>query len=87
MQPQPTESEIAEEENFIEGGLAATKEFNQTFTPDALETDIQPSTAIEPLVQNNLINNQQVTSQQVAELFPNDPITIAAARRREISNV
>ena len=87
LQPQPTESEIAEEENFIEGGLAATKEFNQTFTPDALETDIQPSTAIEPLVQNNLINNQQVTSQQVAELFPNDPITIAAARRREISNV
>ena len=25
----------------------------------------------------------QVTSQQVADLFPNDPTTIAAARRRE----
>jgi hypothetical protein len=27
----------------------------------------------------------QVTSQQVADLFPNDPTTIAAARRREVS--
>ncbi len=28
-------------------------------------------------------NTGQVTSQQVADLFPNDPTTIAAARRRE----
>jgi hypothetical protein len=28
----------------------------------------------------------QVTSQQVADLFPNDPTSIAAARRREMGN-
>ena len=32
-------------------------------------------------------NTGQVTSQQVADLFPNDPTTIAAARRRETGNV
>ena len=32
-------------------------------------------------------NTGQVTSQQVADLFPNDPTSIAAARRREASRV
>jgi hypothetical protein len=32
-------------------------------------------------------NTGQVTSQQVADLFPNDPTAIAAARRRENPNV
>jgi len=32
-------------------------------------------------------NTGQVTSQQVADLFPNDPTAIAAARRRETQNV
>jgi len=34
-----------------------------------------------------LPNTGQVTSQQVADLFPNDPTTIAAARRREAGRV
>ncbi len=32
-------------------------------------------------------NTGQVTSQQVADLFPNDPTSIAAARRREAGRV
>ena len=35
-------------------------------------------------LQNITQNTGQVTSQQVADLFPNDPTTIAAARRREV---
>ena len=34
-----------------------------------------------------LPNTGQVTSQQVADLFPNDPTSIAAARRREAGRV
>jgi len=44
----PSEEEQAEEENFIEGGLKAAKEFNSTFMPAAeankLEVGDEPAT-------------------------------------------
>jgi len=85
----PNEEEQAEEENFIEGGLIAQNDFNNTFLPEAQVNKLEPggdvptNTAVTmPNVQMPRVTGQ-VTSQQVADLFPNDPTTIAAARRRE----
>jgi len=86
---EPNEEEQAEEENFIEGGLIAQNDFNNTFLPEAQANKLEPgegapaNTAMTmPTVQMPTVTGQ-VTSQQVADLFPNDPTTIAAARRRE----
>ena len=86
----PNEEEQAEEENFIEGGLIAQNEFNNAFLPEAQANKLEPGgETMVDMPQVTMPNPQmptvtgQVTSQQVADLFPNDPTTIAAARRRE----
>jgi hypothetical protein len=89
----PKEEEQAEEENFIEGGLQAAKEFNSTFVPAAeankLEVGDEPAPVNAPL-QMPQVEQQaapatgQVTSQQVESVFPRDETLIAAARRREV---
>ena len=87
---EPNEEEQAEEENFIEGGLIAQNDFNNTFLPEAQANKLEPGgETMVDMPQVTMPNPQmptatgQVTSQQVADLFPNDPTTIAAARRRE----
>jgi len=87
---EPNEEEQAEEENFIEGGLIAQNDFNNTFLPEAQANKLEPGgETMVNMPQVTMPNPQmptatgQVTSQQVADLFPNDPTTIAAARRRE----
>ena len=86
---EPNEEEQAEEENFIEGGLIAQNDFNNTFLPEAQVNKLEPgadvptNTAVTMPDVRMPIATGQVTSQQVADLFPNDPTTIAAARRRE----
>ena len=87
---EPNEEEQAEEENFIEGGLIAQNDFNNTFLPEAQAKKLEPGDeTMVNMPQVTMPNPQmptatgQVTSQQVADLFPNDPTTIAAARRRE----
>jgi len=87
---EPNEEEQAEEENFIEGGLIAQNDFNNTFLPEAQAKKLEPGgETMVNMPQVTMPNPQmpmatgQVTSQQVADLFPNDPTTIAAARRRE----
>ena len=91
---EPNEEEQAEEENFIEGGLIAQNDFNNTFLPEAQAKKLEPGgETMVNMPQVTMPNPQmpmatgQVTSQQVADLFPNDPTTIAAARRREAGNV
>ena len=86
---EPNEEEQAEEENFIEGGLIAQNDFNNTFLPEAQVNKLEPGADVPtntPVTMPDVrmpIATGQVTSQQVADLFPNDPTTIAAARRRE----
>ncbi len=48
-----------------------------------LDTNIVGDLQLQAPVAPTPPNTGQVTSQQVADLFPNDPTTIAAARRRE----
>jgi hypothetical protein len=86
----PSEEEQAEEENFIEGGLKAAKEFNSTFMPAAeankLEVGDEPAPVNAPLQMPQVQQPQatgQVTPQQVQALFPNDPTSAAIAARRQ----
>ena len=87
----PKEEEQAEEENFIEGGLQAAKEFNSTFMPAAeankLEVGDEAAPVNAPLQMPQVQQPQatgQVTSQQVESVFPRDETLIAAAKRREV---
>ena len=86
----PKEEEQAEEENFIEGGLQAAKEFNSTFMPAAeankLEVGDEPAPVNAPLQMPQVQQPQatgQVTPQQVQALFPNDPTSALIAARRQ----
>lgn len=85
LQPNPSEEEVAEEENFIEGSLVGNQDFNQTFTTDAVG-DQQPA---QQNLQSNLpqinqpVVNQTRTPETVAALFPNDPTSVEIARRRK----
>ena len=84
----PNEEEAAEEENFIEGGLQAQKEFNSTFIPvsndNKLEVGNEPQGNLpqveQPQVQ--MPTTQNISPQAVQALFPNDPTSALIAARR-----
>src|SRR5210317_1388582 len=86
----PSEEEQAEEENFIEGGLTAQKEFNSTFLPASQANKLEPGGEPAPVNQQMPMNQGQmqpatgqVTQQQVSALFPNDPLSAQIAARRQ----
>jgi hypothetical protein len=88
----PSEEEQAEEENFIEGGLTAQKEFNSTFLPASQANKLEPGgeapvNQVGPQAQMSPGQMQpatgQVTQQQVSALFPNDPLSAQIAARRQ----
>jgi hypothetical protein len=88
----PSEEEQAEEENFIEGGLTAQKEFNLTFLPASQANKLEPGgeapvNQVGPQAQMSPGQMQpatgQVTQQQVSALFPNDPLSAQIAARRQ----
>ena len=87
----PKEEEQAEEENFIEGGLTAQKEFNSTFLPASQANKLEPGgeadvNEVGPQAQMNSQMQPatgQVTEQQVSALFPNDPLSAQIAARRQ----
>ena len=90
VMPEPNEAQAAEDQNFIQGGIQAIKDFNSTFTVDGekgkLEIGDQPNqivsaspTLSSPGVPTNV--GQQVNASQFQALFPNDPTGAAIALR------
>src|SRR6056300_1164032 len=86
----PNQEEAAEEENFIQGGLTAQKEFNSTFLPASQANKLEPGGETAPVNQQMPMNQGQmqpatgqVTQQQVSALFPNDPLSAQIAARRQ----
>jgi hypothetical protein len=86
----PNEEEQAEEENFIEGGLTAQKEFNSTFLPAAQANKLEPGgeapvNQVGPQAQMPQAPTQpatgQVNPQQFAAVFPDDNLGQAIANR------
>ena len=87
----PNEEQAAEEENFIQGGLQAAKEFNNTFLEESeankLEVGDEPVANNLPQVNMPQVQTPtatgQLTPQQVSALFPNDPTSALIAARRQ----
>ena len=84
----PNEEQQAEEENFIEGGLQAQKEFNSTFLPSSEvnklqvgDEEINQQVNINQQATQPATGQQQVNAAQFQALFPNDPTGAAIALR------
>ena len=84
----------AEEDNNLVGMIQKSLENNAVVDAEEEERDQEQVASVmgdiqleNPVAPQTPANTGQVTSQQVADLFPNDPTTIAAARRREAGNV
>jgi len=84
----------AEEDNNLVGMIQRSLQNNAIVDAEEEERDEEQRASVmgdiqlqNPVAPQTPANTGQVTSQQVADLFPNDPTTIAAARRREAGNV
>ena len=84
----------AQEDNALVGMIQTSLQNNAIVDGEELERDKEEYESVmgdiqlqNPVAQETPPNTGQVSSQQVADLFPNDPTTIAAARRRETRNV
>jgi len=84
----------AEEDNNLVGMIQKSLQNNAVVDAEEEERDQEQVASVmgdielqNPVAPQTPANTGQVTSQQVADLFPNDPTTIAAARRRETGNV
>ena len=84
----------ADEDNNLVGMIQRSLQNNAVVDEEEAERDQEQVASVMGDIQlQNPVNPQtpantgQVTSQQVADLFPNDPTSIAAARRRETGNV
>ena len=84
----------AEEDNKLVGMIQKSLQNNAVVDAEEEERDQEQVASVmgdiqleNPVAPQTPANTGQVTSQQVADLFPNDPTTIAAARRRETGNV
>ena len=84
----------AEEDNNLVGMIQRSLQNNAVVDAEEEERDQEQVASVmgdiqlqNPVAPQTQANTGQVTSQQVADLFPNDPTTIAAARRREAGNV
>jgi len=84
----------AEEDNKLVGMIQKSLQNNAVVDAEEEERDREQVASVmgdiqleNPVAPQTPANTGQVTSQQVADLFPNDPTTIAAARRRETGNV
>ena len=84
----------AEEDNNLVGMIQRSLQNNAVVDAEEEERDQEQVASVmgdiqlqNPVAPQTPANTGQVTSQQVADLFPNDPTTIAAARRREAGNV
>ncbi len=84
----------AEEDNNLVGMIQRSLQNNAVVDAEEEERDQEQVASVmgdielqNPDAPQTPANTGQVTSQQVADLFPNDPTTIAAARRREAGNV
>ena len=86
----PNQEQAAEEENFIEGGLAAFKQFNNTFLPESQikkldvgeddeQAQVQPM--LDQQVQAAPATGQPMNANRFAALFPNDPLGTAIAQK------
>ena len=81
--------EAAEEENFIQGGIAGSKEFNNTFLPESQIKKLDVGDDDEPVQAQPMLNQQaqatpatgQVNANRFAALFPNDPLGTAIAQK------
>ena len=83
----------AEEDNKLVGMIQKSLQNNAVVDAEEEERDREQVESVmgdiqlqNPVAPQTQANTGQVTSQQVADLFPNDPTTIAAARRREMGN-
>ena len=84
----------AQEDNNLVSMINRSIQNNATVENEEVERDTEEFQSVvgdlqlqNPVAQTPPQNTGQVTSQQVADLFPNDPTAIAAARRRETQNV
>jgi len=84
----------AEEDNNLVGMIQKSLQNNSVVDAEEEERDKEQVASVmgdvkleNPVAPQTPANTGQVTSQQVADLFPNDPTSIAAARRRESGNV
>ena len=85
----PNQEEAAEEENFIQGGIAGSKEFNNTFLPESQIKKLDVGDDDEPVQAQPMLNQQaqatpatgQVNANRFAALFPNDSLGAAIAQR------
>ena len=84
----------AQEDNNLVSMINRSIQNNATVENEEVERDTEEFQSVvgdlqlqNPVAQTLPQNTGQVTSQQVADLFPNDPTAIAAARRRETQNV
>ena len=86
----PNQEQAAEEENFIEGGLSAFKQFNNTFLPESQikkldvgdddeQAQVQPM--LDQQVQAAPATGQPMNANRFAALFPNDPLGTAIAQK------
>ena len=83
-----------DEDNNLVGMIQRSLQNNAIVDQEEAERDQEQVASVmgdiqlqNPVAPQTPANTGQVTSQQVADLFPNDPTTIAAARRRETRNV
>lgn len=83
-----------DEDNNLVGMIQRSLQNNAIVDQEEAERDQEQVASVmgdiqlqSPVAPQTPANTGQVTSQQVADLFPNDPTTIAAARRRETQNV
>ena len=83
-----------DEDNNLVGMIQRSLQNNAIVDQEEAERDQEQVASVmgdiqlqSPVAPQTPANTGQVTSQQIADLFPNDPTTIAAARRRETRNV
>ena len=86
IMPPPDKEQAAEDDNFIQGGLQAVKNFNSTFTVDGerAKLEIGDENVTMPAMNQQAMppaTGTPINSAQFQALFPNDPTGAAIAMR------